>query len=112
VSRDRQGIPPGPGNSMPADQCGLCGRSGVETTVHHLLPKEHGGVSGPTVKLCKPCHKQLHALYTNVELAARLTSVEALLADEQIARYLKWIRKQAPGAIPRTRKSRAVRAKR
>ncbi|AZV43151.1 hypothetical protein BAOM_2542 [Peribacillus asahii] len=23
--------------------CELCGRNGVETTVHHLLPKEMGG---------------------------------------------------------------------
>ncbi|MNP73887.1 hypothetical protein D3C76_1706730 [compost metagenome] len=77
--------------------------------MHHLVPKEHGGTFGPTAKLCKPCHKQIHALYTNDELAVRLSSLEALQADEQIARYLKWIRKHAPGAIPRTRKSRAVR---
>lgn len=95
----------------PAGVCELCGRSGVETTVHHLTPREMGGSLLPTADLCRPCHKQIHALYTNEELAARLSTLEALRADEQIARYLKWIRKQAPGTLPRTRKSRAVRGR-
>lgn len=92
--------------------CALCGRTGVSTTVHHLVPKEMGGSHDPTVPLCYPCHKQLHALYTNEELAARLSSIAALQADEQISRYLRWIRKQPPETIPRTRKSRAVRGER
>ncbi len=49
--------------------CELCGRNHVETTVHHLLPKEMGGNYGPTADLCIPCHKQIHALYTNDEIA-------------------------------------------
>lgn len=96
--------------SLP-EACALCGRTGVETTVHHLTPKEMGGSLLPTAELCKPCHKQIHALYTNEELAVRLSTLEELKADEQIRRYLRWIRKQAPGALPRTRKSRAVRGK-
>ena len=92
--------------------CALCGRAGVSTTVHHLVPREMGGSLEPTAQLCHPCHKQLHALYTNEELAARLSSIGALQADDQIGRYLKWIRKQPPETIPRTRKSRAVRGER
>lgn len=99
-------MPPG---VKPAATCALCGREGVTTTVHHLVPREMGGSSQPTVLLCHPCHKQLHALYTNEELAARLSSIAALQGDEQIGRYLKWIRKHPPETIPRTRKSRAMR---
>ncbi|WP_438449328.1 HNH endonuclease [Gorillibacterium sp. sgz5001074] len=93
------------------DACELCGRTGVETTEHHLTPREMGGSHLPTADLCRPCHKQIHALYSNEELAARLSTLEELRADGQIARYLRWIRKQAPGSLPRTRKSRALREK-
>ncbi|KHF27079.1 hypothetical protein LR68_04086 [Anoxybacillus sp. BCO1] len=49
--------------------CELCGRDDVVFTAHHLTPKEYGGTE--TAKLCFPCHKQIHALYTNEELASR-----------------------------------------
>lgn len=103
--------PPDLTSSYPDNECRLCGRSPVETTVHHLIPKEMGGTFLPTASLCIPCHKQIHALYPNEELAARLHTIEDLQADEQIGRYLKWVRKQAPGSLPRTRKSRLVRDK-
>ncbi|WP_456275922.1 HNH endonuclease [Bacillus sp. AK128] len=87
------------------NRCELCGRSDVETTVHHLLPKEKGGTFGPTALLCIPCHKQIHALYTNEEIAVRLTTIEELRQDEKLASFVKWIRKQPPGKVMRIRKS-------
>ena len=45
--------------------CELCGRQEVVLTEHHLTPKEEGGAFLPTAFLCIPCHKQVHALYTN-----------------------------------------------
>ena len=95
-----------------ASRCALCGREGVETTVHHLTPREAGGALLPTAPLCRPCHKQVHALYTNRDLVALgLTTVEALQRDPAIARFLKWIRKQPPETVPRVRKSARVRGK-
>jgi hypothetical protein len=91
--------------------CELCGRNHVETTVHHLLPKEMGGNYGPTADLCIPCHKQIHALYTNDEIAARLSTLPELREDENLARFIKWIRKQPPGKIMRIRKSNERRRK-
>lgn len=85
--------------------CELCGRQMVETTVHHLLPKEMGGTFGSTANLCVPCHKQIHALYTNEEIAARLTTLPALRGDEQLSRFIKWIRKQPATKIMKIRKS-------
>lgn len=91
------------------DRCELCGRHPLKTTVHHLTPKERGGASLPTADLCSACHRQIHALYTNRDLVALgLTTVEALKADAQMSRYLKWIAKQAPGVNPRVRKSERV----
>lgn len=45
--------------------CELCGRQEVVLTEHHLTPREEGGAFLPTAFLCIPCHKQVHALYTN-----------------------------------------------
>jgi 5-methylcytosine-specific restriction enzyme A len=88
------------------DHCELCGRSEVKTTVHHLLPKEMGGTFGDTANLCIPCHKQIHALYTNQELAARLSTLQELRRDEKLARFVKWIRKQPSSKIMRMKKSK------
>lgn len=86
--------------------CELCGRENVQTTVHHLTPKEMGGTFEPTANLCLPCHKQIHAIYTNEELAARLNSIPLLRQDEKIGAFVKWIRKQPSSKLIRTRKSR------
>lgn len=85
--------------------CELCGRSGVEITVHHLLPKEKGGTFGETANLCIPCHKQVHALYSNEEIAARLTTLKELREDPQLSRFIKWIRKQPPTKLMKIKKS-------
>lgn len=85
--------------------CELCGRNGVDTTIHHLLPKEMGGTFGPTAQLCIPCHKQIHALYTNEEIAARLTTLRELRGDEKLAAFIKWIRKQPSTKIMKIKKS-------
>jgi 5-methylcytosine-specific restriction enzyme A len=87
------------------DTCELCGRNEVETTIHHLLPKEMGGTHGATAHLCIPCHRHIHALYTNSEIAARLTSIQELREDEKISSFIKWIRKQPASKIMRVKKS-------
>lgn len=74
--------------------CELCGREEVELTIHHLTPKQHGGALLPVAELCRPCHKQIHALYTNQELAVRLQTIERLKDDEKIKKYVKWVQKQ------------------
>ncbi|MBY0123176.1 HNH endonuclease [Bacillus sp. S/N-304-OC-R1] len=93
------------------DTCELCEREDVETTVHHLVPKEMGGTFGPTANLCIPCHKQIHALYTNQEIAARLTTILELKGDAQISSFLKWIRKQPSTKLMKIKKSNNRRRK-
>ncbi|MDQ0209011.1 HNH endonuclease [Alkalicoccobacillus murimartini] len=87
-------------------QCELCLREEVERTVHHLIPRQKGGAHLEKAMLCIPCHKQIHALYSNAELALRLSSIEQLQRDEAIRRFIKWIRKQPSQTIPKTRKSK------
>ena len=91
--------------------CELCGRENVEITIHHLLPKEMGGTFGPSANLCIPCHKQIHALYKNEEIASRLTTLSELRKDEKLVRFIKWIRKQPPTKIMKIKKSKERKGK-
>ena len=94
---------PAVSKKVPDARCELCERDVPRTTTHHLTPRSTGRRKGlkvvdlPTAALCPPCHRQLHALYPNGELAGRLDSVAALREDEAIARFLGWLRKQ-PGS--------------
>ncbi|MGQ4665553.1 HNH endonuclease [Metabacillus halosaccharovorans] len=92
--------------------CELCEREEVETTIHHLTPKEMGGTFLSTAKLCIACHKQIHALYTNEELAARLSTIQELKQDEKLKSFIKWIRKQPSTKLVQTRKSNERKQKR
>ncbi|RYG26664.1 hypothetical protein EON82_02320 [bacterium] len=84
-------------------RCELCEREVPRTTVHHLTPKSTARRKGlkiaglPTAELCPPCHKQLHVLFPNDELAQRLDSIPALREEERVASFLRWLRKQ-PGS--------------
>src|SRR3954451_20149629 len=80
----------------PTRQCGLCGRDVPASliTLHHLTPKEKGGKAEHRTPLCRPCHKQLHATYSNTELARLYPSLDALKAAPELQAFLKWIRKQ------------------
>ncbi|RBW70464.1 HNH endonuclease [Bacillus taeanensis] len=88
--------------------CELCNRNKVKTTVHHLTPKKKGGTFLPTASLCIPCHKQVHALFTNEQLADHLNTIEKLKSNEQIMRFIKWIRKQPSSTLPQIKKSNAL----
>jgi 5-methylcytosine-specific restriction protein A len=57
---------------------------------HHLWPERRA--ESPTVMLCRPCHKQIHALFTNEQLREEYDTVEALRGAERLQGYLDWIR--------------------
>jgi len=78
--------------------CALCERDVPYLTEHHLIPRSKGkrGQELPVVDLCSACHRQLHVLYTNDELARVLNTVERIRDEPRMQRFLKWIRKQPP----------------
>jgi hypothetical protein len=59
-----------------------------------------GGSHLSTVDLCIPCHKQIHALYTNKELAIRLMTLERLKDDEELKKFII-SRQKTPSSIVR-----------
>jgi len=93
--------------------CELCRREEVpKVTEHHLIPREEGGKDGDVVWLCESCHKQIHALYSNKELAIRLNTLDSLANDDNILKYLKYIRKQPPSKKVKVLKSKNIRKRR
>ncbi len=78
-----------------------------ELTKHHLVPKSRKGKI--TVSLCRPCHKQIHALYTEKELEENFGTLEMLLAAELLEPWIDWIRKRKPTAHIKTKTSKRKR---
>ena len=87
-------------------KCELCCRKNIELTEHHLVPKEYGGNNLDIAMLCILCHKQVHALYGNRELAVRLYNIERLKNDVKIKKFLKWIKKQPVTHVVNVKKSK------
>ena len=60
---------------------------------HHLVPERRR--ESPTVTLCRPCHEQVHATFTNEELREEYDTIDALRGADPLRGYLRWIRKTA-----------------
>lgn len=89
--------------------CPICGRSipKAQQDAHHFVPKSKGGKA--TEMLHRICHRQIHALFTETELARRYNTVEALLAHPEMARFVEWVRTKPDDFYERTHKSQRVR---
>jgi 5-methylcytosine-specific restriction protein A len=89
--------------------CALCLRQVPNhlITRHHLTPKAEGGKHATKTPLCKPCHQQVHATFSNKELAKRYDGMEALRSAASLQPFLRWIARQKPGRNFRTIMSNA-----
>ena len=90
--------------------CALCNREipPALRDAHHLIPKSKGGVV--TVLLHRACHKQIHALFTETELAKQYPSVEALQAHTEITKFINWVKQKPNDLNLQTRRSRNKRS--
>ncbi len=82
--------------------CALCQRPGVEITRHHLIPRTYHrelrkkkGYSrdllNQTVPLCPPCHRHIHRVFTEKELARHYNTLKRLNSHPEIERFVAWI---------------------
>jgi 5-methylcytosine-specific restriction endonuclease McrA len=96
--------------------CALCGRE-ENLTRHHLVPRtRHHNKRNKrefdrtmvkeTVGLCPPCHKQIHALFSEKELEREYHSLDRLRADPELLKFIEWIRDKPTGFRPQTHKMR------
>jgi hypothetical protein len=47
------------------------------------------------------CHKEIHARFTETELARQFNTPEAIRADARMEGFLAWIAKRPPGFLSR-----------
>lgn len=92
--------------------CLLCGREMPPGSYdeHHLIPKTFGG--SQTVRLHKICHDKLHHTFTEREMVNYYHTIERLKEDEQIRKFIKWVKKQRPDFYSKSKDTRDRRRKR
>ena len=74
---------------------------------HHLIPKSKGGRA--TEYLHKICHRQIHALFTDTQLAAKFNTAEAILQDPAMQKFIRWVETKPNAFYERVTKSDRVR---
>lgn len=98
VSRPEDGESLGP--------CPLCGRPMPPDSSdrHHWIPRSQGGSRADWIH--RICHTKLHSLFSERELALHYSSPERLLAHDDVARFVKWVRKMPPSYVGKHRPPR------
>jgi 5-methylcytosine-specific restriction endonuclease McrA len=88
--------------------CPLCERfiPDSQKDAHHLVPKSKGGKN--TQFLHRICHRQIHALFTETELARKYSSIVALAAQPELAIFINWVKTKPNDFFQRTSKSRRL----
>jgi len=72
---------------------------------HHLVPKSRKGKK--TILVCSNCGNQLHKLFTNREMERTYHTVEAIIGDERVQKWIKWVGKRKSFRVPtKTKKKR------
>jgi len=87
--------------------CALCGRV-EKLTRHHLIPqaRHHNKRNKREFSrqevhqvawICRPCHSQIHNLFSEKELERNYHTLDALRAHEELAKFIEWIRHKPGG---------------
>ncbi|NEY90109.1 HNH endonuclease [Tabrizicola oligotrophica] len=80
--------------------CPLCLRPippDAPQSLHHLVPRLKGGKGGETVLLHHICHKEVHARFSEADLARQFSTIEALRGSDRLRSFLDWVAKRPPG---------------
>lgn len=67
---------------------------------HHLVPKSRKGRD--TVELHHICHRKIHSIFSEKELADHYHTMERLLNHPEVAKFVKWVAKRPPGFYSKT----------
>lgn len=101
---------------VPPGTCMLCERL-MPLTWHHLYPKEvqkkflrRGLMTeedrNSGIRICRQCHNAVHRFFDNEMLAEKLHSVESLMQQESIQKWVAYASKQKARAVIGHRVSR------
>ena len=88
--------------------CPICGRSIPESQkdAHHLIPKSKGGKSFEY--LHRICHKQIHALFKENELAKVSNTAESLRNHSDMQTFINWVKNKPDNFYERAAKSSRI----
>lgn len=89
--------------------CPICDRAipDSQKDAHHLIPKSKGGKT--TEYLHRICHKQIHALFTEAELAHQYHHAQILREHPEMKKFIKWVMSKPDAFYEKTRKSIRIR---
>lgn len=86
-----------------APSCWLCARPlGTRVEWHHPVPKSRKGRE--VVPVHPICHRTIHAIFTNAELARRYSTADSIRVHPDIAKFLNWIANKSPDFHAPTRR--------
>lgn len=82
------------------NKCETCGLE-ADLTKHHLCPASRCKNKYKAIKedesnhiwICRSCHDQIHALYTESELRDKYSTLDALMKAPEFAKYVNWKKK-------------------
>lgn len=77
--------------------CPICNREIIEgpsSDEHHLIPKTFKGRE--TVRLHKICHQKIHATFSERELMQYYHTVDRLVENEEMQKFITWVQKKNP----------------
>ena len=85
--------------------CPICDRAipDSQKDAHHLIPKSKGGKI--TEYLHRICHKQIHALFTETELAQQYNHAQILREHPEMKKFIHWVSSKPDAFYEKTRKS-------
>ena len=85
--------------------CPICDRAipDSQKDAHHLVPKSKGGKT--TEYLHRICHKQIHALFTETELAHQYHHAQILREHPEMQKFIQWVSSKPDAFYEKTRKS-------
>ena len=85
------------GNIVIVGQCPICDREmwkGDSIDRHHFYPKCKGG--RVTEYVHKVCHRKIHSIWTENELAKEYNSSEIVKEHPEIKKFINWVSKKDP----------------
>lgn len=94
-------------------KCPICNREmidGPSIDEHHLIPKTFKGRE--TILLHRICHQKLHSVFTEREMFQYYHTVDRLLENSEIQKFVKWVSKKDPEFYSTNRETKQRKAKR
>src|SRR4051812_24666861 len=94
---------------MGADVCEFCGRVDTKLPRHHLIPRarhrrgairrhfDKAELTGRLAMLCRACHKFVHTVLSERQLAKEYNTVEQLLLHPEITKFVSWVARRPSG---------------